>query len=148
MSTRCITDVMNEDGELLVRIFRHWDGYPAGHGEEIFETFGQTKLLTDGYDKETAPEYANGMGCFAAQLIAKLKGDKIGSIYIEPAGKEFDFQKYWVIDYYYILYVKNGEIWFNVNEVEYERNGAKVKFLWDGRLADFGEFLSGEDVEL
>lgn len=49
----------NEPHEVLVTIYKHWDGYPSGLGKDIYKIL-TTKQIAD-------------MGCLAATVIAGLK---------------------------------------------------------------------------
>lgn len=81
MSTRCLTQVY-EDGEVLLSMFRHHDGYPEGHGKDLSEFCDGFKIV-DGISGRDSGKIANGMGCFSAQLIAHFKARfPVGGIYI------------------------------------------------------------------
>ena len=106
MGTRSLTRVFDEwSEEEIVRIYRQMDGYPTGHGLELAE-FCDGMVIVNGISSDTPEKAANGMGCFAAQLVKYLKED-IGSIYLEAIhpfssgdyGEEYEYQ---------IRKVKNG----------------------------------------
>ena len=78
----------------LARIYRQSDGYPTGHGKELKEILGSMKIVNGFQSEMEMGEYANGLGCMAAQLVARLK-TRIGSIYLVHADEE----EYW----HYIL---------------------------------------------
>ncbi len=77
MGTRCLVHI-KEDGRTITTIYRLYDGYPEGMGDDIKRAVGHLDIV-NGYNNQT-PQ-ANGMGCLAAQLIAKLK-DGVGNVYI------------------------------------------------------------------
>ena len=106
MGTRSTTTIKDEKGQTLVTMYRQFDGYLSGHGADLKQAFGQTKLI-NGYNDQKAGEYANGMGCFAAQVIAHFK-DTIGGFYLVPEGQ--------LEEWNYVLYPKDGRIWITVDE--------------------------------
>ncbi len=86
MGTRAIVDVFDEDDEILVTIYRQMDGYPDGLGMQLRDII-RGVALTNGFSgDQEIPTTFNGMSCFAAFLVGKLKGDTIGSVYLMPAG--------------------------------------------------------------
>ncbi len=78
MGTRATTTIYNNK-QPLVTIYRQMDGYWSGHGHEL-RNFLAGMTIVNGISGSTANK-ANGMGCLAAQLIARLKVG-IGGIYI------------------------------------------------------------------
>jgi hypothetical protein len=70
--------------------YKHWDGYPTGLGAKI-KAFGYKIALVDGISGDET-NLADGMGCFATQLIAHLKGASPGpgDIYMESPIKGMD----------------------------------------------------------
>jgi hypothetical protein len=84
MGTRSMT-IFLEDNKEVARMYRQYDGYPEAHGVELAKLC--KKVLVNGYSDPKSRTQANGMGCLAAQVIAKLKTG-IGNIYIEPTGGE------------------------------------------------------------
>lgn len=109
MGTRSTTAVKDEDGKTLVTLYRPYDGYPTGHGQELADFLKSRTLI-------------NGMGCLAAQLVTHLKGDQIGNIYITNEG---DSQ-----EYNYTVYPKDGQLYMRC-ESEY------YGFIYDGLASDF-----------
>ncbi len=86
MGTRSLTHIIDSDGKTLCTIYRQFDGYPTGHGQELAD-FLKARTLVNGYTGDmTAKTHANTLGCLAAQLIGHLKGDKLGGIYIYTPG--------------------------------------------------------------
>jgi len=80
MGTRSVTIVLDESGNPIVRMYRQMDGYPEGMGRDIVEKFGEFKLI-NGIGGGDHSKEANGMGCFAGQVVAHFK-DGIGDIYL------------------------------------------------------------------
>jgi len=108
MGTRSTIKVKEENkkSKTIVNIYCQYDGYLEGVGMDLYNTFGHTKLL-NGFNTHTAPAYANGMECLAAQVVASLKKG-IGNVYLMPErcmGME---------EYNYILYAaeknEHGEV--------------------------------------
>ena len=85
MGTRSITRVKDEDGKVILTMYRQMDGYLEGHGAELVE-FLKGIQLTDGININDVG-VANGMGCLAAQLVAHFK-DGPGGFYIVDNERE------------------------------------------------------------
>ena len=108
MGTRCLTEV-REGNTVLVTMYRQFDGYLSGHGAELKTAFGKTKLVNgiSGADKGSI---ANGLGCLAAQVVAKFKNGP-GGFYLEAPGAR-DVGE----EYVYILSGRDGKIWLEIYE--------------------------------
>jgi hypothetical protein len=85
MGTRSNTVVIN-DGVKILNLYRQFDGYPSGHGAELAAFLAPLKMVNGyGIGTEAEPQF-NGMGCLAAQLVAKFKTG-VGGFYIDnPEG--------------------------------------------------------------
>lgn len=84
MGTRSLTHIYDNDSKQpLVTIYRQYDGYPEGMGEDIKKAIGSRKLVNGYSDPATQ---CNGMGCAAALLIGALKKGQCGNVYIYPPG--------------------------------------------------------------
>ncbi len=134
MGTRSLTRVNTADGKQLLNMYRQFDGYPSGHGQELFDMIKNTKIL-NGYSSHTAPDYANGAGCLAAQIVANFKKD-IGGFYLYPVDATDCGQ-----DYEYILTIKEvdwdssdkfGDI--SIKVVSYGRTE------FEGNVSGFGKY--------
>lgn len=97
MGTRSLTflyDAKNEKPFLCM--YRQFDGYREGHGQEL-ATFLAPITLLNGYGDQKAGTHANGMGCLAAQMVAYFKGPHgIGGFYLHSpettdAGQEYEY---------------------------------------------------------
>lgn len=121
MGTRSTTKINDEQGDTLVTLYRQFDGYPTGHGQELAD-FLNSKTLINGFGDSESKAHANGMGCLAALLISHLKGDKIGNVYVTPQG---DFQ-----EYNYTVYSKDNEL-----ALRAEDDGGRV--LYDGLASEY-----------
>ena len=87
MSTRSLTVFKDDNGQEIVVMYHHYDGYPRGYGKELAEFLKGMVLTTGIPTSEKCPEkFANGMHCLAAQVIARFK-NRVGDTYLWPAGK-------------------------------------------------------------
>ncbi len=98
MGTRSMTYVCGED-RILCAIYRQFDGYPDGHGQDLFNLLKERKIangIPAGTDLKTW-SMSNGMGCLAARLVGDLKHGQIGNIYLEEPPK-FELPEGWFSD--------------------------------------------------
>ena len=110
MGTRSLTFVY-EENKPIVNMYRQFDGYPSGHGQELAE-FLLSGELVNGYSDETAKVF-NGMGCLAAQMIVNFK-KSVGGFYIYPIESNDCCQEYEYHVYEDTVIVKNpDEVIFN-----------------------------------
>lgn len=77
MGTRSLTVVTSSwNGDDKPRhcatIYRHWDGYPSGHGRWLAD-FLKEAVVTNG--KDDKPKHYNGPGRLAAGITAALQAD-------------------------------------------------------------------------
>jgi hypothetical protein len=82
MGTRSTIRFYEEGQEMpILTIYQQYDGYIDGVGKELAEWLNNKKI-TNGYslDQQNG-EYANGIGCLAAQFVADHKNG-IGGFYI------------------------------------------------------------------
>lgn len=93
MSTRATIVINNSDGERVIAIYKHCDGYiHGGLGAEIFR-FMSKRDLVNGIPfgtENTGKVWVNGLGDLAAQLVVQLKGsaDNYGGVYIMENNEE------------------------------------------------------------
>jgi hypothetical protein len=71
MGTRSLTFVYNDRSVPIINLYRQYDGYPSGHGRELAD-FLLPLTVGNGISGDTT-DFANGMGCLAAQLVAHFK---------------------------------------------------------------------------
>ena len=95
MGTRASTLFIASNGSTICNLYRQYDGYPDGHGEEL-KNFLSQFTITNGI-KETDTRSANGIGCLAAQTIAHFKISP-GRFYMAPNGHREWFVYEVVID--------------------------------------------------
>jgi len=119
MGTRSLTVVQDEQGKELVNIYRQFDGYPSGAGKDLADFLTPIKLINgiSGGGRQKAGEYANGMGCLAAQLVAHFKTE-IGNFYLLPPG-ERDADE----EYLYTVHPIKGEIHLTVVSCAWDSKG-------------------------
>ncbi len=114
MGTRSLTYVYGGDRETkpLVCMYRQYDGYPSGHGQELIDFLKSIKLV-NGLGLDEKRKVANGMGCLAAQLIANFK-HTVGGFYIHAVTDTDCCQEYEYHVYENKVVVKNpGEVIFS-----------------------------------
>ena len=122
MGTRSLTYVYEGEGETpIMCMYRQFDGYLEGHGQELANFLNE---LTVGNGISGKPElfnFANGMGCLAAQMIVWFKKTP-GGFYIHPIELNQDAWQ----DYEYHVY-ENKVVVKNPDEVIFE--GSWNEFL-------------------
>lgn len=134
MGTRSQTYIHNGDfsSPVFACIYRQFDGYPTGMGDDIVKALGSRKLV-NGYQDKTSE--TNGMGCAAALLVSALKGEECGGIYLKAPDSERKG-----CDYYYDLAAVEGVI-----HVRCEGYGRKY---FEGPLSEFnGEKVDAADAD-
>ncbi len=94
MSTGCITVICDNSDEEIAVLFRHGDGYPEVHGVELAK-FLSTRILCSGIGGKIidGKQWANGMNCLAAQIVAHFK-DAPGGFYLYPARSRYIGEMY------------------------------------------------------
>ena len=132
MGTRSLTHIQNEHGTTLVTIYRQFDGYPSGMGQDLKDFLAPITLVNGIGQHDRAGTHANGVGCLAAQLLKHLKED-IGGIYIK-APDSADCGE----DYTYTVQVTDKKV------IRLQVRGYKGKLLYDGPITAF----DGATVEI
>ena len=111
MGTRSLTFVYEENKPIL-NMYRQFDGYPSGHGQELAE-FLLSGEMVNGIPVGVDKLFFNGMGCFAAQLIVNFK-KSAGGFYIYPIESHSCWQEYEYHIYEDTVIIKNpDEVIFN-----------------------------------
>ena len=124
----------------LVNMYRQYDGYPSGHGDELAEFLNGGKVVNGiGFgEKQTV---FNGAGCLAAQMIAHFK-DGAGGFYIYPTtakdcGQEYEYEV--IVDWHtHEVTLKCIEVGYIDDRGNYRR-GKRV--LFEGSPSKYGEWL-------
>ena len=103
MGTRSLTFVY-DGGKPVMNMYRQFDGYIEGHGQELAEFLLSGKLV-NGFGSKTEKQF-NGMGCLAAQMICNFK-DGVGGFYIYSVDSTDCWQDYEYHVYEDSVVVKN-----------------------------------------
>ena len=98
MGTRSLTFVY-DSGNPIMCMYRQFDGYPEGHGQELAEFLNTLQVGNGISGNPNLFEFANGMGCLAAQMIVCFKKTP-GGFYIYPVDLNQDCWQ----DYEYHVY--------------------------------------------
>lgn len=143
MATRAIVRVFDGDRQ-LVELFQQNDGDPFGLGRAIHTRFTGLRLAS-GLDVSTRfagaaivagadgdGRESNGMGCFAAQLVAALK-DRIGKVYLVAPDTDLAGSG---IEYLYELREHEGALAMKVSYVPGD------SIVYDGPLGGFAAILA------
>jgi hypothetical protein len=127
MGTRSLTYVYEGETPIMC-MYRQFDGYLEGHGQELANFLNE---LTVGNGISGKPElfnFANGMGCLAAQMIVWFKKTP-GGFYIHPVDLNQDCWQ----DYEYHVYenkvVVVSHFFDDENPTEQIFNGSWNEFL-------------------
>lgn len=109
MGTRSLTIIKNEQDKEICVMYRQYDGYPEGHGQELRDFVNQFTLV-NGISFEDNRVLANGMNCLAAQLIAHFK-TSVGGFYLYPPGTRDCWE-----EYTYYVYPKGKRVLVSCDE--------------------------------
>lgn len=140
MGTRSHTHIKAEGGAKICTIYRQMDGYPSGHGRDLFDHFGATQLINGISQGNNLFAFANGMDCFAAAVVASLKCvngmPRIGRIYLQAPTDDDEG-----VDYAYTLYQVGERSFDQPAKLHIKCVQAGGEVLYDGPMADFGAFI-------
>lgn len=131
MGTRSITTIIDhqwDKPERLMTMYRQYDGYPSGHGQELYDFLSQLTIV-NGIGLSETRKIANGAGCLAAQMVQHFK-EKAGpgGIYIVKPRVTLDGEDYG----YEITITKSRTIYVKVRSYKGQ--------VFAGDLTDFGRF--------
>jgi hypothetical protein len=90
MGTRSTTKVVDSYGNTLINLYRQFDGYLEGHGQELIDFLEPFQLVNGIGAHNPEGRIANGIQCLAAQLIAEFKTE-VGGFYMVPADEEEEY---------------------------------------------------------
>jgi hypothetical protein len=131
MGTRSLTFVYDEQGEKIINLYRQFDGYPTGHGQELAEFLNTTETY-------------NGSGCLAAQLVSFFKKEPM-NFYLYPLSAEDCGQ-----DYEYHVYT-DGEIRVKIMDCGWNVFGQTqddtYEPLFEGNIAQFKKYCASEQYD-
>lgn len=137
MGTRSLTFITENEATPIICMYRQFDGYPSGHGQELYDFLKDIKIV-NGIDDETG-RIANGAGCLAAQIVAYFKTGP-DNFYLYRPNKNMDcFQGY----EYWIDATANHEIMIRVFSPKF----GKANLLFSGSLSKFGEWIEKEKTK-
>lgn len=137
MGTRSITEVRSSwdggDWETNAVIYRHWDGYPSGHGKDLYK-FLEDLVVVNGLRGDAPETHVNGPGRLAARLVAYLQDnghdpDLVGRVV--SMGQEF----------HYRIDIPFG---FNGGDIQLTVFGRDAT-IFEGSVEDFGKWLETLD---
>lgn len=140
MGTRSLTRVNTSAGKRIINLYRQFDGYPSGHGKELFDFLSDFEIV-NGISGKEGPKAANGAGCLAAQLVTNFKTG-IGGFYLYPVDSTDCGQ-----DYEYVV---------TVTELEWDSDATAsvaVEVIgcggreFSGTVEEFGAFCQKESED-
>ena len=135
MGTRSLTTFNDEwKNEEIAVIYRQYDGYPQGHGKELFK-FLNEMVVVNGMGMNNPPKIANGMGCLAAQAVSHFKGGEVGGVYLYKSGTRDIGEQY-----IYTIYINEETLMIKMTNT-YDDDES-----FDGNIKDFGEWLNEGDI--
>ena len=153
MGTRSLTRVIEtwkddngkEKKQLLVTMYRQYDGYPSGHGQELAD-FLKAGNVVNGLGVDRPAKVFNGAGCLAAQMISHFKGDEAGGIYIYPnntmdAGQEYEYHIVVDFDTHSVTLICYEQGYINKRGKYVD----KKRKLFEGSPKDFITFVEKEE---
>lgn len=116
------------ENEEICLIYVQYDGYPEGHPLETANWLNTGKMV-NGFGSNETELIFNGVGCMAAQLIAKMK-EGTGNVYIYSLNSRGKCCE----DYLYDIIVKVDR---SIEYVCYENYGENPLELFRGTPQDF-----------
>jgi len=146
MGTRSLTEIRTawdkkEKPQTVAIIYRHWDGYPSGHGQDLYNFLNGLKIV-NGIGGDMPKRYANGPGRLASQLIAYLQDEGHDPNLIpttDPCGQEFHY----VIDAYYESPLKITV--YDGPMTAFGSGGEDcTNKIFEGSLSKFKRFIDGD----
>jgi hypothetical protein len=155
MGTRSLTrviEVWKDDSgkqktEKLVTMYRQYDGYPSGHGQELAEFITGGKVV-NGLGVDNNEKVFNGAGCFAAQMISHFKGDSAGGFYIYSNSAKDVGEEY---EYHVLVDFNTKQITLKCYEVGFMKKDGKYskgkKLLFNGDAKNFEELVTKLEQE-
>lgn len=83
MSTRSITVVKDKSGNKIIEMYRHYDGYPESHGQELIDFINSGDIIKGIGVNRTDRKQFNGITSFAIQLVQNFNASN-GGFYLHP----------------------------------------------------------------
>jgi hypothetical protein len=133
MSTHGAVNFINHRNEVIASLLRTSDGGPSYFGRQLFDYFKDWKVSNGTLHQ---PKHSNGMGCFAATVVATFKTDEGEFHLIKPVlAYDYDFT-------YNIFQLKEGgPLRISVIEDNATKDG---KVLFTGFFSNMGKWLDEE----
>lgn len=138
MGTRSTTKIY-DNGELVLALYKQFDGYTSGWGNELIDFIKSGKVV-NGLSLKESQRVFNGCGDFALQLVAHFKTEA-GGLYATTKDDEQEYNYVINFDYDY----KNGvtkislkckeEAFFRL-EIETDMKKGESKILIENRGED------------
>ncbi len=128
MGTHAVTRIhemksLDENEKVICQFFRHFDGYPTEHGNDIAECM-EGKTVTNGYcGNVDKTKVMNRMGTFATHLSWHIHTK--ASAEMEETGSEHSY-----CDYTYDIYYRDDKFVIAVDGKEYPLDE------WDAEKAE------------
>ena len=139
MGTRSLTTFKEDHtNEEIVVLYRQYDGYPEGHGIDLFRFLNKMNMV-NGIVGGEKRKISNGMSCLAAQMVSYFK-EEPGGFYLYRADTR-DVGE----EYVYTIYVENAHknIMIKVEKTAYDED-FKNRFMeeiFDGPVDNYKEWL-------
>jgi len=158
MATRSITVFHDEQDNPILAVYRHWDGYPEGHGLDLAGILRRFRYYSNGVPVEPLQEetlVANGMDNLAIVTVAELYNllleankrplpgvtkdlgtlTKLVSLYVMPLdGREWP----WDIEWLYRVKVSEGKLVMEIHVAGPDR----FHLVWSGAPSEFSESVA------
>jgi hypothetical protein len=83
MATRASVKFISKEGQTLVTIYKHYDGYPFGLGQDILNIISNKPITNGIKGQPKLGESFNGFDCLVASFISLTKTN-VGDVYIKP----------------------------------------------------------------
>jgi len=132
MSTRCITEVFDEQGRSVACIYRHCGGYPSGQGELIANFLSRVQMVNglDGKPADPGKYKVNGHGRLAADLIVTMETLGVSPRLLPTGTRDIIWKEY-------------------VYEVRFPlmRVSDRDSTLYEGDWSGFGAWLAASEQE-
>ena len=143
MGTRSLTTFKEDhtDEEIVV-LYRQFDGYPEGHGIDLFRFLNKMNMV-NGIAGGEKRKISNGMSCLAAQMVSYFK-EEPGGFYLYRADTR-DVGE----EYIYTIYVNydidnnKREIMIKVENTSYDESfeNKSMKEMFNGPIDNYKEWL-------
>lgn len=86
MGTRALIVFKDEEEREILTLYRQHDGDPSSLGYDLKRLLKGRSLVNGFKSGQTTKDTFNGMGCLAAYVTGKLKGDELGEVYVRVPG--------------------------------------------------------------